>query len=587
MGIRFRLSPAPLFLAACLAPLLACIAGAPTPVGPGSSGGAGGGDPTGGAGGQPPTGNEPVGAPPTVNATPACQGDERPGPRRLRLLTRSEYAATVADLLFIPTPQVDNLPVESVVDGFTNNAQAQVVTSRHLDEYLATGERLAVQALQMSQTKGRLVPCAGAPGCDRTFVTAFGRRAFRRPLTADELQRYTYLFAPSITGAGAAAFDKGVELALRAMLASPNFLYRSEVGEKASDGTFKLTPFEIATAMSYLLIGSTPDDQLLDAAQNGQLAAAQGQGIDQQARRLLASPRARPAIAAFFRQWLGIDGFLFTNKDTAVYPTFTEDIRKAMADEADTFVAEVVLAGKGTFPELFQAEYLYAADPLVRFYGLPGTGSPQPARVAVSGGAARQRGGLLTLGALLGSHAHSNETSPVRRGVFVRHQLLCEALPPPPQNLNIMPPGLDPSLTTRVRFSRHSSDPACAECHKLIDPVGFGFERYDGVGAYRTVEEGMPVDSSGEVIGLESLDASTSDRFDGPTQLGALIAGSPNAQACFARQLFRYARGGENGAADGCAIKKLQEAFVAGGLDIDQLFIEVLKQRSFTVRGGP
>jgi hypothetical protein len=592
MGIRSSSSSITLALAGILS-LSACVAGAPTGGGTGNAGGSGAGNSGGGSGGSgnnaggsggntPPGDPDPVGAPPTVNATPVCEGDERPGPRRLRLLTRAEYAATVSALLFIQAPPVDNLPVESVVDGFNNNARAQVVTSRHIDEYLATGDRLAEQAL--TQSKGRLVPCAGAAGCDRTFVTAFGRRAFRRPLTQEEVQRYTYLFAPSFTGAGADAFDKGVRLTIQAILASPSFLYRSEVGERASDGTYKLTPFEIATAMSYLLTGSTPDDLLLDAAQNGQLGTPQG--IETQARRLLSSPASRPAIAAFFRQWLGIDGFLYTNKDTAVYPGFTDDIRKAMVDEADTFVAEVVQNGKGTFTELFQADYLFASDTLARFYGLPGTGNPQPGRVTAPGGAARKRGGLMTLGALLGAHAHSNESSPVRRGVFVRQQLLCSTLTPPPENLNIMPPGLDPSLTTRARFQRHSSDPACASCHKLIDPLGFGFERYDGVGAYRETEAGMPIDSSGEVLGMESLESTDSVRFDGPTALGALIAASPNAQACFARQLFRYARGGENGTADGCAIKKLQEAFAAGALDVDQLFIEVLKQRSFTVRGG-
>jgi hypothetical protein len=181
----------------------------------------------------------PLGAPPTVSATPECQGDELPGPRRLRLLTRAEYAATVTDLLLLPQPPlVDNLPVESVVDGFNNHASAQVVTSRHLDEFLATGERLVTQAL--AQNKGRLVTCAGAPGCDRMFISSFGRRAFRRPLSADEVQRYSLLFAPSITNN---SFDTGVELAMRAMLASPHFMYRSEVGERAPDGSWKLTPY--------------------------------------------------------------------------------------------------------------------------------------------------------------------------------------------------------------------------------------------------------------------------------------------------------------------------------------------------------
>jgi hypothetical protein len=491
----------------------------------------------------------------------------------------------VKDLLLLAQlPPVDNLPVESIVDGFNNHAGAQVVTSRHLDEFLATGERLVTQAL--AENRGRLVTCAGAAGCDRSFISSFGRRAFRRPLTADEVQRYSLLFAPSTTNG---SFDKGVELVMRAMLASPHFLYRSEVGDKAADGSYRLTPFELATAMSYLLVGSTPDDVLLDAAAAGSLASSDG--IETQARRLLQDPRSRPAIAAFFRQWLGIDGFLFTNKDSAVYPGFTDEIRRAMADEADAFVDHVTLdsaaaGGAGTFKELFTADYVFASDALARFYGLPLTGNPGLARTPAGSGADRRRGGALTLGALLGAHAHSNESSPVRRGVFVRQALLCQSLPSPPANLNVMPPGLDPSLTTRARFQRHSSDPACSGCHKNIDPLGFGFERYDGVGAYRDSEGGMAIDDAGDVLGLESLAGTDHHPFAGPVQLGALIGASANAQACFARQLYRYARGGEGGGRDACAIKKLQGVFAASGGNIQQLFIEVLKQKSFSQRGN-
>jgi hypothetical protein len=201
--------------------------------------------------------------------------------------------------------------------------------------------------------------------------------------------------------------------------------------------------------------------------------------------------------------------------------------------------------------------------------------------------AGAERGGLLTLGAVLGTHAHSNESSPVRRGVFVRQRLLCQSLPPPPPNIDTTPPGLDARLTTRERFASHSSDPACGQCHQYIDALGFGFERYDGVGAYRTEEAGRPIDATGQLRGIEKLTADTTTAFDGPLRLGALLADSPNAQACLPRQLFRYVRGGENGDADACAIKKLQEGFSQGGLNIRQLLIDTVKQKSFLTRSGP
>jgi hypothetical protein len=429
----------------------------------------------------------------------------------------------------------------------------------------------------MTASKGRLLTCqAGTPGCDRTFVTSFGQRAFRRPLAETEITRYLALFAPAVTGG---SFDQGMQLAIAAMLASPNFLYRSEAGEKAADGSYKLTGYEVATALSYFLWSTTPDDQLLDAARTG--ALDRPEGVQAQAQRLLADKRSRPAVNNFFGEWLGTSGFKFTNKDTAIYPAFTDAVRKGMIAEADAFVSAVVFDGNGTFKDLFTADYVFANDALSTFYGLPPLTGPDLRRVP----AGDARGGLLTLGALLGTHAHPNESSPVRRGVFVRQRLLCQSLPPPPQNLNIMPPGLDARLTTRERFGKHSSDPACSSCHQYIDAVGFGFERYDGVGAYRSQEGGRPIDDSGQLRSIEMLGADSNTPFGGPRQLGALLAASPNAQACLPRQLFRYVRGGEN-SADACAIKKLQAAF-SGGETLRQLLVETVKQKSFLTRSGP
>jgi hypothetical protein len=509
-----------------------------------------------------------------------CQGEETPGPRRLRLLTRNEYASTVADLLLIPRPTVDNLPVESVVDGFDNNAGASVVTNRHLDEFLASAERLVKQALPM--VRGRLASCAPAPGCDRTFITAFGQRVFRRPLSSEEVTRYLALFAPALTGG---SFDKGMELVMRTMLSSVHFLYRSEMGEKAPDGSYRLTPYEVAGALSYFLWGTTPDDELLEAARSGALGDnARPDGFEASARRLIDDGRSRPAVVAFFRQWLGTDGFLFTNKDSAIYPSFDDAVRRAMVEEQDAFVSFAVFEGTGKFPELYNADYVFASLPLARFYGLTGGGATPQKLPGRSTPAAGPRGGLLLLGSVLGMHAHPNESSPVRRGLFVRNRLLCQTLPAPPEDLNIMPPGLDPTLTTRVRFARHSTDDLCKGCHRYIDDVGFGFERYDGVGAYRSEENGQPIDASGKLLGIEDLNADTSMTFDGPAELAALLAASPNAQACLSRQLFRYARGGEDGGRDSCAINQLQARFVESGFDIRRLLLEVVRQKSFLSR---
>jgi hypothetical protein len=566
-----------LLLLFSLLPALGCLGQARVTDEPATGGKGGGGAGQMGMAGVGGTGQ--AGAPPTTSAFGACEGDEVPGPRRLRLLTRAEYASTVADLLHIPTPAVDNLPIESVVDGFDNNAAATAITSRHLDEYLATGERLATQAL--AQSKQQLLTCQpGASSCDRTFVTSFGGRAFRRPLTDTEVARYLALFDPRVTGG---SFDKGMELVIRAMLASPTFLYRSEVGERAADGSYKLTGYEVATALSYFFWGTTPDDALLEAARSG--ALDRPAGIDAQARRVLADPRSRKSVAAFFRQWLGTSDFQFTNKDLAVYPRFNDVVRNAMIAELDAFALSVMFDENGSFADLFDADHVFANDVLASFYELPAVSGGELRRISAGSGTDRTRGGLLTLGAVVGMHAHSNESSPVRRGAFVRTRLLCQTLEPPPQNLNIMPPGLDATLTTRERFAKHASEPLCKTCHAVIDDVGFGFERYDGVGAYRETESGHPIDDSGVVRGLENLTDDTEASFHGPIELGQLLAKSANAQACLARQLFRFVRGGE-AAKDGCAIRKLQTAFGTSGFNLQRLMLEAVQQKSFLTRSG-
>jgi hypothetical protein len=432
----------------------------------------------------------------------------------------------------------------------------------------------------VAENRQQLATCGSDDACGRTFITNFGRKAFRRALTTDEITRYTKLFDATVTGG---TFEKGMEMVVRAMLSSPNFLYRSEMGEKAPDGTYKLTGYELATALSYFLWGTTPDDQLLDAAGNG--ALGRPDGLETEVKRLIADERSRPAIAAFFRQWLGTDGLRYTNKDAAIYPNFGDAIRKSLLDEEDAFINHVIFEGTGKFPELFTANYVFANDALAQFYGLPAGAGPTLTKTQVpADGPGAARGGLLTLGALLGMHAHSNESSPIRRGLFVRSKLLCQTMPPPPPNVDTTPPGLDPSLTTRARFDRHSTDPACKGCHNLLDPVGYGFERYDGSGVYRAQEAGMDIDASGEVRGLEDLTADTSVKFNGPIELGRLIAQSPNAQACMARQIFRFVRGGENGTADACAISKLQGVFRDSGFDLQRLLLEVVRGKSFLSR---
>lgn len=503
----------------------------------------------------------------------ACEQGS-PGPRTLRLLTRREYAATVADLLGVEPPPTDEIPTEPLVDGYDNDAAASVVTARHIDAYMQVAAEVA--DLAVTQSGPTLVGCMPEdPECPRLFIESLGRRALRRPLTADELDLYESLFDPEATDGD---FYEGVRLVVRSLLVNPELLYRSELGEPREDGLYRLTAYEVASALSYGLWGTMPDDELLDAAASGELDDPAG--IEVQARRLLDHPRGRVQMNEFATQWLGTGALLLSNKDAAIYPSFTPAVREAMAAEQAAFVEHVLYEGDATIEELLTADYVYVNDTLAGFYGLPLPGSDVPVRVELPAGSGR--GGLLMLGSVLASHAHPNESSPVKRGVFVRERLLCQELPSPPPDVDATPPELDPNATTRERFGQHSADPVCRACHQLIDPLGFGFESYDGVGAFRSTENGLPIDATGEVILIEP--GADPVPFDGPAELAGILAESRTANACVVHHWVRFAGGREPTAEDACTIETITDQLVENGGDLHEMIIDSVRLDSFVLR---
>jgi hypothetical protein len=521
----------------------------------------GGGDDGGGGPNRPP---------PVIEPGVRCD-DERPVPQQLRLLTRREYANTMKDLLGIDV-STDTVPVEPKVKGFDNNAAAMVITSRHMDAFLALAEDATERAITTQRSK--ILACDPSNAqCSSQFVRDLGLRAFRRPLTDEEVTAFAGAFTAN-------SFDDGMRISIAGMLVSPSFLYRSEIGE-VKNGVATLTPYETASALSYLFWGTMPDKALFDAAAADQLKTPEQ--IQAQARRLLASDRSRAQVTDFVAQWLRTEEAAAGNKDATIYPDFTPVIREAIVEEQRRFVEHVVFEKNGTFEDLFLADYVFANDALAEFYGLPGAGG-QFGQVPTD--PETGRGGLLGLGTVLAAHAHSNESSPVKRGVFVRSRLLCQDLSPPPPDVDATPPGLDPSLTTRERFARHTSDPSCSGCHQYIDGVGFAFEGFDGIGALRTEENGLPIDISGEMVGLEDLDTSSKIAFNGVRELAELIANSQAGQACLPLQYFRYARGVEETSDDSCAVHNLQLAFGDADKNIQELLVGITALPTFNQRAA-
>ncbi len=460
-----------------------------------------------------------------------------------------------------------HIPAEVRPPGFAfdDDADAALVTADHLDAYLSAARSLARQA--RSHTS-ELAGCDGSSAdCGRQLVERLGRRAFRRPLAPDEIDRYAALVA------GGDSFADGAEAAIAALLISPSFLYRSEVGVQQDDGSYRLTGWEMATALSYTFWATMPDDALLAAAESGALDDAAG--IEREARRLLADPRSREVIGTFTLEWLGAESVTTVDKSPVQFPGFDDQTRRALARETADFAAHVVFDSTGRYGELMTADYTLVDPVAARFYGAGGGGT-----MPYSDG---RRAGLLGHASVLASTAHSDQTSPIRRGLFVRRRLLCQDLPPPPANAGGVPE-VDPDASTRERFAQHTADPVCAGCHRYTDGVGFGFESFDPVGLWRDGENGRPVDAAGDMNDLERLGTGTSAPFGSLPELAAILAGSHAAPSCFVRQAIRFARGAKGTLADRCARLRIEDRFGESGGDVQELLLDIVRSPDFAVR---
>jgi hypothetical protein len=489
-------------------------------------------------------------------------------------LTRVEYARTVDDLFGPGVLDASSLPPGERALGFDNNADVISTSDLLVDAYEDLAERAGdVVAANLSQ----YVPCAMAAqdsACAAQFVADFGQRAWRRPLDGSEQAALLSVFSD---GNAAVGFGEGISRVTAVLLASPQFLYRLEFGAGAATdlaGAVVLSPYELATRLSYLMWGSMPDGALLDAAAGGRLVTPSD--LEREARRMLGDARAHDIVTTFHAQWIGLDKLDGIDKDPIVYPLYTPALGDLFAQETNRFVDEVVWNREGTLKALLTAPYTFGDATLATFYG---AAPPAGGGFGLLAPAQAQRAGFLTQGAFLSVYGKANQSDPVHRGRFVRERMLCTTPPPPPQNVIIRPPDLDPRLTTRQRFDEHTSSAQCSGCHLLLDPIGFGFEHYDGMGRWRDMEGGQPVDGSGSLTGTD-----VDGDFDGAVALGAKLAQSTDVQLCYATQWFRFGYGRGETDADACSLHDLATSFVASQGNVRELLIALTQTEAFRYR---
>ncbi|MFK7985094.1 MAG: DUF1592 domain-containing protein [Sandaracinaceae bacterium] len=440
------------------------------------------------------------------------QAEDAPGAPVLRRLTGPELEATVRAVFELDAgawsgPSVPPDPASA--DGLPNNAALLRVNATYASRLQETGEAVG----EVMAVRDACVP----DRCVDSFLERYGERAYRRPLTDAERQRFVDLH--ELTEGDDTLF---VRWATSALVQSPHLVYRAELGD-SEDGGFTLDDYEIATLMAYGLTGAPPDDALRALAAAGELSdldrrreVAEGLAYDADG---AVRPAFRAQVLAFARAWLGLAALDNVGRDPAQFPDWSPEIRTAMREEVEAYVERVLIEERGSVQALFANDRSVVSPELAAFYGWPS-----------SGNVARPEGwgtGLLSLGGILAMGATSVSTSPTQRGYFVRTRVLCGEVPPPPAVVGEIPePG--PSRTTRERYeSIHAAVPQCAACHRLMDPIGFGFEHLDATGRYRADENGLPIDDSGFIEGDTGRTP-----FEGPDELVSVLTEDPSVGAC-------------------------------------------------------
>jgi hypothetical protein len=544
------LSGAALTAAGCMGDIDRGAGGARTapnagPGGPGPSGAPGGGEPV-----LPPG----AAAPPSSSTCPV----DRLGPAPLHRLTRMEYDNTIRELIGEDLKLSKEFVFDEKAGEFAANFFTPL-TEVQFAQYATAAEAVAEKA---AANLARVVPCdaaADAAGCGDRFVRQFGRQAFRRPLEPAEVTRYGQLFEQGRSGLD---FANGVRLVVQAMLQSPKFLYLIE-------GPGPLTQHQLAARLAYFLWNAPPDAQLAAAADAGGLGTRAE--LQKQARRLLTDRRGVDMIIDFHNQWLGYWAWEM-GKDAKVYPEF-EALQPALLEETNRFVADAIASDGGRLETLLTSTSTFVNAPLAAVYGVPAPPAGQWAKVNLD---PKTRSGLLTQASFLSAHGAYDGSSPIRRGLAVRERILCAEMPVPPPGADSTFPEAVPTQTTRQRFDRHRTDPSCASCHALMDKIGYGFESYDGIGRYRTTENGAPVDDSGEMTSTD-IDGP----FKGAPELARRLLGSQQVHECVTSEWFRYAFGRLEGEADRCTLQALSKIASPGNLNVVDLVTAIVESDAF------
>ncbi|MEM9072720.1 MAG: DUF1592 domain-containing protein [Myxococcota bacterium] len=489
----------------------------------------------------------------------------RPGRAPLRRLTVREYDATLRDLLGDGSEPGSRLIAEA--RGVSADTS---VTSLLAEQYMNAAEDVSGR---VTEDLDALLDCGGTvdDDCARAFIDDIGPRAFRRPMTDAERIELVSLYDAARSEL---TQRESVRAVLEAILQSPQFLYRVEISPVTEEAVVRLDGYQLATRLSYTLWGTMPNQMLFDAAASGALDS--DEGVATIAREMLLDARAETSMQDFFAGFLALEELEDLTKDVSVFPEFNEHIAELMRMETEAFVHEVMVNGDASWQTLMRAPWSMMNRELAEYYGVSGPTGDAFERVELDPG---HHSGLLTQGSVMATRARTYESSPIHRGMFVRGTLMCGVVRDVPEGLEVDPPDPDPTATTRERLAEHRANPVCASCHEQFDPLGFAFEHFDGSGRFRPDENGLPIDTTGNIV-----DSDIDGDFDGLTDLADQLLTSEEAQACFAKHFFRFANERFEVREDGCSIGTMVDSFRESDFDVREMMVSLTQTDAFLYR---
>lgn len=478
-----------------------------------------------------------------------------------RLLSPSQYEHTVFDLV-----GVGDHPAKDFAGGLTAKLDEVEVERR--------ANAAAAIAANASQNLAAWSPClpeaSNATACGAELVEKLGAAAFRRPLGDAERTQLLELFS---AGLAEKDFTTGVEWLLTGLFQAPDFLYqfaRPAAGEVAGQ-VVPLEPYELASRLAFFVWDSAPDEALRVAAGQGKLADEGG--VNAELARMFADPRFSRGTQSFYSRWLGLEGFREVARDD---PGLTSEVLSAAETSLLMSVSELYKSATPTLATLLTGQTYYMNDRLRAFYNLGG-GSAEFAPVEMPN---EGRRGILTHPALMTLLARPDHGDPISRGIFLQRNVMCFDVPPPPQGIEIpMLPPLAPGLSTRARLVQHTQEALCSSCHQHIDPPGFALESFDQVGRFRTMDHGVPVDTSGVL----ASGGDTDGPFANGVELLDRISQSADVRSCFARTYMSFALARELGGKDECSVERVTGDFEQTG-DLRQLVSTIARSDAFRFR---